>query len=124
MSNVIEGKVAFSHVTETDFYKGQDTGQYSLTVTMDPDTAKVLEDLGVQVKDYEGTPQRKFKSKFHVEVVDAEDRPFAGEIPRGSSVRLLYKLGQDHPQWGVTTYLNKVRVLEVADQTDTVPDEF
>ena len=123
-SNIVEGKVAFSHITEHDSYMGQSTGKYSLTITMDEDASQGLSDLGVRVKDYEGQGQRKFASKFDVEVLDAEGLPFAGEIPRGSTVRVLYALGQDHPQWGVSTYLNKVKVLEAADVVNSIPEEF
>jgi hypothetical protein len=124
MSNVVEGKVAFSHVTEHDSYMGQTTGKYSLTITLDPDAAEDLANKGIRVKEYEGNGQRKFQSKFDVEVMDKEGFPFSGEIPRGSVVRVLYALGQDHPQWGVSTYLNKVKVLEAADMASEVPEEF
>jgi len=40
---------------------------------------------------------------------------FMGEIPRGSIVKVQYKLGEDHPVHGVTTYLEKVKVLEVGE---------
>jgi len=124
MSNVIEGVVAFSTVTKHDVYEGKDTGNYTLTINMDAPAASVLEDAGVKVKDYEGKPQRKFKSKYKVDVIDADDNPVEGEIPYGSKVRVLYVFGNAHPQHGVPVYMNKVRVLEFAERTDETPDEF
>jgi hypothetical protein len=112
---VIEGNVAFSSVTKHDSYMGQSTGKYTITVTLPTEGAEKLSSAGVKVKEYEGTPQRKFSSGFAVKVVDAENSPFDQEIPRGSLVRIKYKLGNEHPVHGVSTYLEAVRVLEVAD---------
>lgn len=124
MSNVITGVVAFSTVTKHDVYNGQDTGNYTLTINMEAAEAAKLEDAGVKLKDYEGKPQRKFKSKYKVDVIDAEDNPVEGEIPYGSTVRILYVTGNAHPQHGVPVYMNKVRVVEFAERTDETPDEF
>ena len=119
---VITGVVAFSNLTQHDFYKGKDTGYYTLTITMDAENASKLEDAGVVVKDYEGKPQRKFKSQYTVDVIDAEDNPVEGEIPFGSEVRLLYTTGDAHPEHGVPVYLNKVRVLKRS--VTEAPPEF
>ena len=126
MSNsiVTTGTVAFSCLTKTDVYMGKDTGKYNLKLELAADEASKLEDLGVKVGEYEGTPQRKFTSKFPVTVVDTEDQPYVGEIPRGSLVRVLWAAGDAHPQHGTGTYLNRVRVVEEAERTDDVPDEF
>ena len=61
-SQVIEGVVNFSNVTKHDVYNGQDTGAFSLTITMSEDDAATLAAQGVKIKDYEGNKQRKFKS--------------------------------------------------------------
>ena len=123
---VTQGVVAFSNLTECEVYKGQSTGRYSLVLTIgDADSSK-LEDMGIKVRSYEDTRQRKFASKFHVPIVDAEDRPFTGEIPYGSVVRVLWKAGDPHPVHGVSTYLNKVRVVELAEGANggEVPSDF
>jgi hypothetical protein len=60
-SKVIEGTVNFSNLTTTDVYNGQDTGMYSLTITMSEDDAATLAAEGVKIKEYEGAKQRKFK---------------------------------------------------------------
>ena len=116
----IEGSVAFSNVTEHDVYNGQSTGKYSMTITMDESSAEALSKQGVKIKEYDNEgeilKQRKFSSKFDLRVIDAEGQPYRREVPRNSRVRLLFKLGQEHPVHGVSTYLNAVRVLEEAEE--------
>jgi transcription elongation factor len=90
---VVSGKAAFAHLDSTEVYNGQDTGRYTLTVTLDDENAQILSEQGVKLKDYDGNKQRKFASKFNVKVIDANDQPFVGNIPRGSVVRLSYKTG-------------------------------
>jgi len=118
--NTIEGLVAFSNVTEHDVYNGQSTGKYSLTITMEDDVADELSSKGVKVKEYQPEDkvfkQRKFTSKFDLRVIDANDNPYSGEIPRNSRVRLLYNLGPAVGDHGTSTYLKAVRVLEEAPQ--------
>lgn len=125
-AKMVEGTVAFCNLKEHETYKGQSTGRYSLVVTLDPESANQLEADGVKLKEYEGRMQRKFASKFHVPIVDANDAPVDGEIPYGSTVRLLYKVGPSHPQFGCSTYLDRVRVLQFADNEaeSSVPAEF
>ena len=118
MAQVIEGIVNFSNLTQHDVYMGQTTGKYTMTITMSEDDAESLSSRGVKIKDYEGAKQRKFSSKFDVKVVDAEGNPFNGEVPYNSKVRLKYKVGPAHPVHGLSTYLEAVRVLEVADMSD------
>jgi len=118
MAQVIEGIVNFSNLTQHDVYMGQTTGKYTMTITMSEDDAESLSSRGVKIKDYEGAKQRKFSSKFDVKVVDAEGNPFNGEVPYNSKVRLKYKVGPAHPVHGLSTYLEAVKVLEVADMSD------
>lgn len=121
---VISGEAVFSHIMSQDEYMGQTTG-YSLTVTLDPASAEKLESQGVKLKEYEGTLQKKFTSKFAPMAVDLDDNVVREEIPRGSKVRILTKLGENHPQWGTKAYLNRIRVVEMADTMGgDVPDEF
>jgi len=117
---VVSGKAAFAHLDSTEVYNGQDTGRYTLTVTLDDDNADMLAQQGVKLKDYEGVKQRKFASKFAVKIIDANDQPFIGNIPRGSTVRLSYKTGTPHPVHGTPTYLNAVRVVEVAEDSSGI----
>ena len=71
------------------------------------------------MREYEGVKQRKFSTKYDVPVYDKEGMPFTGRIGRGSKVRLLWaESGAPHPVHGTSTYLNKIKVLEVAEQDD------
>ena len=118
MAQVIEGIVNFSNLTQHDVYMGQTTGKYTMTITMSEDDAESLSSRGVKIKDYEGAKQRKFSSKYDVKVMDAEGNPFSGEVPYNSKVRLKYKVGPAHPVHGLSTYLEAVKVLEVAEMSD------
>ena len=120
---VLTSKAAFVNLTETEQYQGQDTGRYTLTVTLDNDAAQMLSEQGVKLRDYEGVSQRKFSSKYPVKVIDAEDNPFIGPVTRGSTIRLSYKTGPAHPVHGTPTYLNAVRVVELADDA-SIDDEL
>lgn len=121
-AQVIEGIVNFSNITAHDVYNGQSTGKFSMTITMDPDSAESLASQGVKIKDYQGNMQRKFSSKYDVKTFDAEGNPFNGEVPFNSKVRLKYKLGPAHPVHGVSTYLDAIKVLEVAEMTEGSDD--
>ena len=112
---VTEGTVAFQSLREHDVYNGQSTGKYTLTIMLPEEDAEVLEGMGVKLKDYEGNSQRKFSSKFSVPVLNADGTPFAGDVTRGSKVRVQYQYGPQHPVHGTPTYLNAVKVLEAAE---------
>ena len=113
---VVEGTIAFENLDTHEMYQGQSTGKYSVVISLDDSTAEQLAGLGVKLREYEGTKQRKFSTKYDVPVMDAEGQPFTGRIGRGSKVRLLWAEGQPHPVHGMGTYLNKIKVLEVAEQ--------
>lgn len=123
MSQIAIGKVAFSNVTEHDIYKGKSTGKYTLTITMDEEQAQLLRDQGVNVKEYEGTPQRKFTTGYPITMVDAADREWVGEIPRGSEVKVLWKAGEPNEEYGTPTYMNRIRVVTVGEEEE-IPEEF
>tara|TARA_Y100000114_G_scaffold142682_1_gene149492 strand:+ start:65 stop:451 length:387 start_codon:yes stop_codon:yes gene_type:complete len=112
--HTIEGTVNFSHITEHDVFQGQDTGAYSITITIPEDSASNLTAVGVKIRDYQGKKQRKFKSKFPIKVFDPDGEMYDGEIPFNSKVRLKYTLGNAHPVHGVSTYVTKMKVLEEA----------
>ncbi len=122
--NVIEGIVNFSNVTKHDVFNGQDTGAYSMTITMSEDDATELSAQGVKIKDYQGNKQRKFKSKYDIKLFDAEGNPYNGEVPYNSKVRLKFKLGNAHPVHGVATYLEAVKVLEEAEILESESADF
>lgn len=114
---VIEGKAMFVNVKATEVYEGKDTGRYTVTLTLNDETADELSKKGVRLKSYgEGADailQRKFASKYPVRVIDAEGETFSGDIPSGSTVRISYKYGDEHPVYGVPVYMDGIRVLEM-----------
>jgi hypothetical protein len=114
---VIEGTVAFENLNEHEVFQGQSTGKYSVVLTLDESTADELEGKGVKLREYEDAKQRKFSTKYNVAVVDADGGAFKGRIGRGSKVRVLWTEGQPHPVHGIPTYLNKIKVLEQAEDT-------
>jgi len=115
---VIEGTVAFENLNEHEVYQGQSTGKYSLVISLDDETSNDLEAKGVKLREYEGVKQRKFSTKYEIPVFDTDGQPFMGRVTRGSKVRLLWAEGKPHPVHGTSTYLNKVKVLEVAESGD------
>jgi len=121
-SQVIEGVVNFSNVTQHDMYNGQSTGAYSMTITLSEDDASTLSSQGVKIKDYEGSKQRKFKSKYDILTVDSEGNKYNGEVPYNSRVRLKYKTGPAHPVHGTPVYLEAVKVLEEAEVAEGAAD--
>ena len=120
---VMEGTINFSNLTKTDVYMGQDTGKYNITMTMGEEDANRLSSMGVKVKDYQGAKQRKFSSKYDITVLDSDGNPFRGEVPYNSKVRIKFKTGPEHPVHGVSTYLEAVKVLEIAEAPE-VSNEF
>lgn len=122
---VLSGYAVFSNLTKKDVYKGSET-KYNITVVLSDEDADMLAEKEVQIKNYgEENPvrQRKFSTQFVPTVVDVDGEAFAGEVPRGSLIKIMYKLSPDvHPVHGTTTYLERVRVLELG--TGTADDDF
>lgn len=113
--SVITGTAAFINLTEHEMYQGQSTGKYSVVVTLDEANAAKLADQGVKLREYEGNKQRKFASKFDVPLYDASGDEFVGQITRGSEIKIQYSTGQPHPVHGITPYLDKIKVMELAE---------
>ena len=112
--SVITGSAAFINLNEHEMYQGKSTEKFSLTVTLDDESIDKLEAQGVKMRTYEGSKQRKFASKYNVSIYEANGDEFMGNITRGSLVRVQYSLGDEHPVHGITPYLDKVKVLELA----------
>ena len=116
--SVITGQLAFVNLDEHEMYQGQSTGKFSVVVTLNAAEAAKMEDQGIKLREYDSSKQRKFASKFHVDVVDIDGEPVTERVTRGSTVRVQYSVGQPHPVHGITPYLDKIRVLELASQSD------
>ena len=108
----VQGEVAFSHLTKHESFNGESTGKYSVVITVDADEAKKLEEQGIKLKDYDGKKQRAFKTKFEFQYVDAEKTTQKDELGRGSKVMVAYKVGEPYGNYGTTTYLQGVKVME------------
>ena len=121
--SVTEGYIAFSHVLTEDQYQGQDVG-YNVTLCMDKEEAAKLSALEVIIKDYQGVAQRKFKSGYSIDVLDDNGQAMSmtEELPRGTKVRVQWKHGNIHPQHGLATYANRIKVLEMG--TGDIPLAF
>ena len=96
---VLEGSVAFANLDEHEEYQGQSTGKYSLVLSLEPADADKLADKGVKLREYEGTAQRKFSTKYEVPMYDADGR-LQWSSDRGSKVRVQYAEGKPHPVHG------------------------
>jgi len=121
---ITEGIVAFSNLEETERYNGQDTGKYSITLTLDPDEAAKLASEGIKLKEYKNQPQRKFVTKFAgFPVLDADGETISKYVPYGSRVKVMWEPGKPHPQHGVSPYFKKIKVLEMADVSSGADEE-
>jgi hypothetical protein len=122
---ITEGTVAFSNLEETERYNGQDTGKYSIVLTLEPDEAAKLAQEGVKLREYKNQPQRKFVTKFSgFPVLDADGEQISKYIPYGSKVRVMWEPGKPHPQHGVAPYFKKIKVLEMAEQVGADDEDF
>lgn len=110
----VEGEVAFCNLKEFDTYKGSSTNKYTITLKLNDDNAKALADAGVQVKDYKGTPQRKFSSIHDVKMMNPDTSEWTKEeIPFNSKVRILAKVSDEpYGDYGHSTFIDAVQVLE------------
>ena len=114
------GIAAFVNLKEHEIYNGQSTGNYSIVLALEPDEAEKLESHGIKLRDYQGTPQRKFKSQFHIRLVDVEKKPMdAAQVTYGSKVRVMWEAGPPSPQYGVSPYAVAIQVLELNELNDT-----
>jgi|TARA_R100001530_G_C4313571_1_gene153726 hypothetical protein len=122
---ITEGIVAFSDLQETEKFNGQDTGKYSIVLTLEAEEAEAVESEGVHLREYQNQKQRKFVTKYpDFQVLDVEGEPTSKQIPYGSKVKVMWTPGKAHPTHGVAPYFKKIKVLELAiHDTDDVDDE-
>ena len=122
MSQFLDVVLAFdSNLLATDIFNGQDTGKFKIKAVLDAAGAAELENAGVVLKEYQGNPQRTFSSKFPVPIYGPEGNEtieLDSELPYGSKVRVLFKLGAPHPSYGTATYISAIRVLEIAQPSE------
>ena len=77
---IAEGVSGFVSLTKSAQWKGKDTGNYSITLTVDKDNVKKFKDAGARIGEYEGKPQIKMTRKM-----DFDDGVFGFKsLPRAS----------------------------------------
>lgn len=120
----VEGEVAFCNLKSFDTYQGKSTDKYTITVTLDEANAEALSKAGVLVKDFQGSPQRKFSTTYEVSIFNPDMSAWdKKEIPKRSKVKIYAKISDDpYKEYGCSTYVNQVQVLEEA--SGGVPDGF
>jgi len=92
---VVEGKIAFENLDTHEMYQGQSTGKYSVVISVSDSVADDLAAKGVKMREYEGTRQRKFSSKYDIPVVDVDGHPFTGASV-GDQLSDFYGLRANH----------------------------
>jgi len=117
---VTKGVAKYVYLDSTEKFKGKDTEKYSLTIAVDSKEAKKLEAAGVKVKtlkDEDGKEYlaRKFSTQWQLK--DDMIRLATGEIIGSdfgaeSLVEVLWKGGDENPNFGTPTYLTAIKVLE------------
>ena len=112
---ITEGIASFINLAQPDVYDGKPTEWYNITLTLEEKESEKLRDEGVLVNEYKNQGQRQFKTKHPIEVVDVEGEPMTKNFPYGSKVRVQWSKGPEHPKHKHATYLQKVRVLEMAE---------
>ena len=120
----VEGEVAFCNLKEFDTFQGKSTDKYTITVTLDEANAEALTKAGVQVKDFKGTPQRKFSTTYEVGIFNPDMSAWEKkEIPKNSKVEIYAKISDEpYKEYGCSTYVNNVQVLEEA--SGGIPNGF
>ena len=126
------GTAAFVNLINRDVYMGEESKTWDMTVTLDEGEDEQLESLGVIVKKYNDTLQRKFKTKFSLSGKvkmgpDGDIQPIdLALLTYGAKVRVKWSAGEEKPITGVPALLEGVRVLEMGGgaAADEADDEF
>jgi len=116
---ITKGQALYVYLTETEKFDGEDTGKYTITVSLSNSEAKKLEEAGVKVKETKHpetgkiVKARKFATQFKLkdEMIQTTDGEVIGDqFGALSDVAILWKEGQKHARHGVGTYLTAIKV--------------
>ena len=132
---ITKGIAKYVYLDSTEKFNGEDTGKYTLTVALDDKEAKALEKEGVKVRtiqteDGGSYRARKFSTKYplNFEMIKTDEGEAIGhDFGAESSVEVLWKAGNEHPQHGVATYLTAIKVsnrTEGYKSADSDTNEF
>lgn len=118
---VTKGEAKYVYLDSTEKFNGDDTGKYTLTVSLSDAEAKKLMDAGVKVRTIkdadtgEDIKIRKFSTQYKLD--DNLIQTMSGEVVgtdfgAGTEVEVLWKAGKEHPMHGVATYLTAIKVAD------------
>ena len=108
-------EVAFCHLITPKKFSEDSVPKFEITVTMSDEKAKELEDLGIKIKTYNDKKQRTFRSRYDVKFIDQDKKKQTEELPRDALVNVVYKLGEPYGEFGNSTFLQEVHVIERAE---------
>lgn len=132
---VTNGIAKYVYLDSTEKFNGEDTGKYTLTVSLDDKEAEALEKAGVKVRtikaeDGSEYKARKFSTKYPLPfdmIKTAKGEAIGHDFGAESEVQVLWKAGQEHPMHGVATYLTAIKVnkrTEGYKSKDTETNDF
>jgi len=118
---VTKGEAKYVYLDSTEKFNGDDTGKYTLTVSLSDAEAKKLMDAGVKVRTIkdadtgEDIKIRKFSTQYKLD--DNLIQTMSGDVVgtdfgAGTEVEVLWKAGKEHPMHGVATYLTAIKVAD------------
>jgi len=118
---VTKGEAKYVYLDSTEKFNGDDTGKYTLTVSLSDAEAKKLVDAGVKVRTIkdadtgEDIKIRKFSTQYKLD--DNLIQTMSGDVVgtdfgAGTEVAVLWKAGKEHPMHGVATYLTAIKVAD------------
>ena len=128
---VTTGIAKYVYLDSTEKYNGEDTGKYTLTISVDDKEADSLEKAGVKVRtitteDGGSYKARKFSTKYPLPfemIKTSEGEAIGHDFGAESEVQVLWKAGQEHPMHGVATYLTAVKVTKRTEGYKSQDDE-
>jgi len=118
---VTKGEAKYVYLDSTEKFNGDDTGKYTLTVSLSDAEAKKLVDAGVKVRTIKDADTgkdikiRKFSTQYKLD--DNLIQTMSGDVVgtdfgAGTEVEVLWKAGKEHPMHGVATYLTAIKVAD------------
>jgi len=116
---IAKGVSGFVSLTKSSLWKGKETGNYSITLTVDKDNVKEFKDAGARIGEYEGNKQVKMtrKMEFNDGVFgswDAEGEPLDPEVfsVYGDVVKVRAEVSHQGKAGERSVYFTDVKLLE------------
>ena len=118
---ITTGIAKYVYLDSTEKFGGEDTGKYTLTVSLSDAEAKKLEEAGVKVRTIKDADTgkdikiRKFSTQYKLadNMIQTDSGDIIGtDFGAESEVQVLWKAGKEHPMHGVATYLTAIKVAD------------